>query len=225
MGEDARGCQVFILGEKTIQTTLLAEFLRLNLRDHCLVLDDIPENELRSLNGGTSLLLMDFSFLTEDVLVSLLDRVTDERRKQTFVAIFNVNREEPHDYFLEWPEVRGIFYDDTTQGQLLKGVRALLEGECWFARDLVNRYLHRHRAGKKRPAGSMQAVLTSKEQQILDYVATGHSNKEIASRLNISDRTVKTHVYNIFKKINVKNRVQAVNWVQNRASPPGDRRF
>jgi len=170
---------------------------------------------------------MDFSFLTHDVLVSLLDRITEQQRKQPFVAIFNVTRDESHDLFMEWPEVRGMFYDDTTQDQLLKGVKAMLDGDCWFSRDLVNRYLqrHRHRAEKKRPAGTINAVLTSKELQILNYVATGRSNKEIADRLNISDRTVKTHVYNIFKKINVKNRVQAVNWIQNYAAGTGDIRL
>jgi LuxR family transcriptional regulator of csgAB operon len=217
MKEDSRRCQVFILGEKTIQTTLLAELLRSSLHGYCDVLDDIAGTASLCIDGGTSLLLMDFSFLAQDVVGSLLDRIT-EQVKQPYVAIFNVSRHEAHDHFLEWPQVRGIFYDDTTQQQLLKGVQALLNGECWFGRDLMHRYLNRHRTGRKGPLGPGHVLLTNKEQQILQYVASGHSNKEIASRLNISDRTVKTHIYNIFKKINVKNRVQAVNWAQNHAS-------
>jgi LuxR family transcriptional regulator of csgAB operon len=211
---DAVKCQVFVLGGKTIQTTLLADLLRLNLRDRCVVLDDLTETEHLSRNRAKRLLLVDFSVIAEETLASFLERST-EQRKHLFVAVFNVKRDAPHDHILDWPEIRGIFYDDTTQEQLVKGVKAILRGEFWFGRDLVNRYLHRHRTGKKRLVGATQAPLTTKELEILNYVVTGHSNKEIANRLSISDRTVKTHVYNIFKKIQVKNRVQAANWVQN----------
>ncbi|MDA6166354.1 LuxR C-terminal-related transcriptional regulator, partial [Escherichia coli] len=56
------------------------------------------------------------------------------------------------------------------------------------------------------------ALLTHREKEILNKLRIGASNNEIARSLFISENTVKTHLYNLFKKIAVKNRTQAVSW-------------
>ena len=55
-------------------------------------------------------------------------------------------------------------------------------------------------------------MLTHREREILKTIATGASNAEIAQALFISVHTVKTHVYNIFKRIKVSSRLQAALW-------------
>ncbi len=59
-----------------------------------------------------------------------------------------------------------------------------------------------------------EVSLTDREVEVLKVMATGAKNSEIASSLNLSPHTIKTHIYNIFKKINASNRLQAVNWAQ-----------
>ena len=54
--------------------------------------------------------------------------------------------------------------------------------------------------------------LTDREQQILSLVAEGHSNAELASQLWVTEQTVKFHLSNIYRKINVSNRTQASRW-------------
>jgi DNA-binding CsgD family transcriptional regulator len=54
--------------------------------------------------------------------------------------------------------------------------------------------------------------LTPREKEILALVSAGAKNEQIAEALHISPNTVKTHIYNIFKKIDVPNRLQAALW-------------
>ena len=56
------------------------------------------------------------------------------------------------------------------------------------------------------------ATLTSREIEVLSVLVSGAKNEEIASKLYISTHTVKTHLYTIYKKIDVSNRLQAVLW-------------
>jgi DNA-binding NarL/FixJ family response regulator len=66
--------------------------------------------------------------------------------------------------------------------------------------------------GKDVPAKKDKALLTSREIEILAMISLGNKNEAIAEKLFISQNTVKTHIYNIFKKIDVPNRLQASLW-------------
>jgi two-component system, NarL family, nitrate/nitrite response regulator NarL len=63
-----------------------------------------------------------------------------------------------------------------------------------------------------------EAELTERENQILGSLALGHSNKEIARQLGISDATVKVHIKNLLRKLNLKSRLEAAVWALNRGS-------
>ena len=106
--------------------------------------------------------------------------------------------------------VRGIFYRGDTLDHFVKGVQALLDGDVWHARKVL---VHAAMARNTPPAvNGREDQLTRRERQVLALVSTGASNEEIAQKLFISSHTVKTHLYNVFKKIDVPNRLQAALW-------------
>jgi len=107
--------------------------------------------------------------------------------------------------------VRGFFYSHDSLDHMIKGIRALLKGELWMSRDILVEFALKGSV-KGRGIGNAGALLTQRETQILALVSAGASNEEIAEKLVLSPHTVKTHLYNVFKKINVPNRFQAALW-------------
>jgi DNA-binding NarL/FixJ family response regulator len=88
---------------------------------------------------------------------------------------------------------------------LLRAIRAVAGGEIWAnrrAQALTLEHLTNFAAGASEPDGQ----LTRREQQIVDGVARGLRNKEIARQLNISEKTVKSHLNNIFQKLGLEGR-------------------
>ena len=65
---------------------------------------------------------------------------------------------------------------------------------------------------QENPLKTDRSILTQRERQVLVHVAVGATNEEIADKLCISPHTVKTHVYNICKKVGATNRLQAALW-------------
>jgi len=107
--------------------------------------------------------------------------------------------------------VDGVFYEKDGLDVLHKGVHTLLAGELWLSRQLMTRTLL---SARKSMTGQADActILTNREKEILKHIAAGHSNNDIAEALCISANTVKTHVSNIYSKIDVPNRVHAILW-------------
>jgi DNA-binding NarL/FixJ family response regulator len=89
--------------------------------------------------------------------------------------------------------------------QMLEAIRAVLEGEIFMPRDIAND-LSRH----KKETASLLDTLTRKQRQVLELLAQGFSNKEIADRMFISETTVKSHIMTLFQKLDVRNRTECV---------------
>lgn len=109
--------------------------------------------------------------------------------------------------------IRGIFYTTDNFELIGKGIQKVLDGEHWLSRDLLIRSLQSARNElRKGKTADVHCTLTLREQEILKMIVTGKDNQTIADQLFISPNTVKTHISNIYKKIDVSNRVQAIIW-------------
>ena len=107
----------------------------------------------------------------------------------------------------------GFLLKDVTAQQLVEGVRVIASGEALLAPTVTRRLLERFAPSLPGPddAGPPAlSSLTERELEILRLLATGLSNAELGARLYLSEPTIKTHLSSIFRKLAVRDRVQAV---------------
>jgi DNA-binding NarL/FixJ family response regulator len=108
----------------------------------------------------------------------------------------------------------GFLLKDTTAERLFDAVRVIAAGDALLAPAVIRRLIHEFaqrpdKAGDTQPTATLKA-LTPRETEVLKLVAEGLSNSEIASRLVITDETVKTHVSRMLTKLGLRDRTQAV---------------
>ena len=105
---------------------------------------------------------------------------------------------------------RGYLLKDADQEEVLRAVKAVSRGEAIFSPAIAERLIHYFAALKPTTADMAFPELTDREREILRLIAQGHSNSEIAERLLLSIKTVQNHVSNIFSKLQVADRAQAI---------------
>ena len=105
---------------------------------------------------------------------------------------------------------RGYVLKGAPPSEILKVLRAVAEGEAHFGPEIARRLMNFFSAPK--PASPVEAFpeLTSREVEILDLIAQGHTNAKIAARLIVSPNTVRNHISHIFSKLQVADRAHAI---------------
>lgn len=103
---------------------------------------------------------------------------------------------------------RAYLLKDAPREELFKAIRAVYKGESLIQPVVASRLIDRFtELSRKVPSGEQ---LTERETEILQLMARGAANKEISAQLSISESTVKTHISNIFQKLGVNDRTEAV---------------
>lgn len=107
----------------------------------------------------------------------------------------------------------GFLLKDAPAEKLLEGIRVAAVGDALLAPQVTRRLVDRFVASYPEIEIELEAALdglTAREREVLEMVARGLSNEEIARELYLSEATVKTHVSNMLAKLNLRDRVQAV---------------
>jgi two-component system, NarL family, response regulator DegU len=107
--------------------------------------------------------------------------------------------------------VRGYLLKNADSSRLLKAIRAVNDGELWVERKMMIKVLEAFSSPRRGTKGGNSIYdLTETEARVVKLVLNGGSNKDVAKNLFLSEKTVKFHLYKIFKKLSVKNRSQLI---------------
>ncbi len=104
-------------------------------------------------------------------------------------------------------KIYGIFSANTNIRLFKKALEVVCAGQIWMDNNILLTFLHNN--GLISKTGKVYGI-TEKERVVIEHVCQGHTNKEIASELFLSEQTVKAHLNRIFRKVNVSSRSQLV---------------
>ncbi len=213
--DDSQNKQICIIGPLKVQNDALARYLEENLGVECtkLALDDgmtLPER----VQGKKSVLFLIDSF--EANLTAKISALKNRFRDvlyEFYICLFNIRPDRSMAEETLNRSVQGIFYIDDDIQNLIRGIQAVFNGELWISRRILTRLIQNHAAGRQVEEVNAD-ILTAREIEILYLLATGKDQTAIGNTLFISPHTVRTHLSNVFRKIGVRNRIEAKVWFE-----------
>jgi DNA-binding NarL/FixJ family response regulator len=203
---------VHIVGKNKLQNDLLQSYIEAQDCFTCTSETDLtPEIFDRFKDEERLILIIDASMAGVHLLNKGGHISQAIRQRRCHPVLFNVDADQGIEKKAIHCGIRGVFYCNQPKEHLIKGLRAILADELWFSRKVISDYiLTEGRFSLEEDSPFPQ--ITLRERQILTVLSEGASNQEIADQLNISQHTVKTHIYNCYRKIGVSNRLQATKW-------------
>jgi DNA-binding NarL/FixJ family response regulator len=200
---------IHIVGSNFNQNQLLALCLEKELKVECTCMAELTMQDLVAMQPEkVRVFLLDCANLDRAALEKCFDIGRPIHPDTLFAALFNVDPGFRIENLVNLHKVRGIFYREDSRQVFLKGIQTILNGQLWLSRRIMSECALV--AGEKSSTGETGVKqLSDREKEVLKLVVMGFGNQEIADRMHISPHTVKTHLYKIYRKIGVSNRLQA----------------
>jgi len=204
---------IYIIGPQRFQNELMVSFLTRETGATCLASDNVRQIPVVDDKETSQSILILLDCLEKELDTYLVEVAASDKKilRRHYVALYNVSPGLGMEKKALRKGIRGFFYKQDPPELLLKGVGAMFKEELWVSREIMTKTILENR-DKDIITRKGHTTLTPREIEILSFVAAGSKNDQIAEELFISPNTVKTHIYNIFKKINVPNRLQAALW-------------
>lgn len=200
--------RIMIIGSNDLQNFLLGTFIEEKTGVVCRCGSDITIRP----GEKRGLVLYDCFSVDYAHLWILTESFLSHNSDHCYLSLFNVDSDAGLEENAVARGIRGVFYRSEHPEILSKGVEAILNGELWYSRKITERLILNNDRNSK-VLHMARVGLTTREKEILFVIAAGSSNNVIADKFNISAHTVKNHIYNIYRKINVKSRLEAILWV------------
>jgi DNA-binding NarL/FixJ family response regulator len=139
-----------------------------------------------------------------------------EQLPESRVLVLTVHDEDTYVFTLIQAGASGYLLKNAAGNDLVHAIRTVASGKPWLQPEIAQRLMTVAAGGPRQdaPAAGEELVepLTGREYEVLRLLAGAASNREIASSLSISTRTVETHLANIYGKLGVRGRTEAMLW-------------
>lgn len=150
--------------------------------------DFIPDIILVDVNSARRDLVRSYP----DAKILLMDTGADQEKIATALLSFPIH---------------GVLSMDTELPRFKKALQAVTDGQIWVDDKMLRAFLDQSATVRAHPRGDR---VTGREQEIIDHVCKGYTNREIAEKLSLSEHTVKAHLNRIFQKLNTTSRSKLI---------------
>jgi len=165
----------------------------------------------KTLELSPDVVLMDLN-LPDMTGVDALKKIL-EQRPETKLLILTVSEDDEDLFAAVRAGAMGYLLKNVESDRLVSSVHQVARGEATVSAALTDRIFAEFRSMssglKSQSKAAPKELLSNREREILLHISQGESNKQMASMLNIAESTVKIHVQNILRKLNLSSRVQA----------------
>ena len=137
-------------------------------------------------------------------------RIT-EKRPETAVVILSMHADESYVLRALKSGARGYLLKDSLEEDLINAIRAVHDGKAFFSPEISKMLAEDYmRQMRQRGVEDSYELLTPREREILQMLGEGNSNKEVATKLNLSLHTVETHRGNLLEKLNLHSTAELI---------------
>lgn len=198
--------KIILITHPSVQANAFANYLT-DLLSVSVDVHNINKPLVQRLNKG-SVVLFDIAVSNKKLNGIWRDIIRTQFDAPRLLIINSAQKYELYE-MAQWPALYGVFRHDDEESRLIEGVKAVLNGEQTAELSVMHPAMY---AADHASTPVENSPLTERECEILNELRCGATNLDIARALFISENTVRTHLYNVFRKLSVKNRTQAVSW-------------
>lgn len=198
--------QLLLITHPSVQASAFANYLS-DLLSVFVDVHSINKPLTQRLSRGT-VVLFDIAVSNKKLNGIWRDIIQSQMDNPRLLIINSAQKYELYE-MAKWPALYGVFRHDDDESRLIEGVKAVLNGEQTAELSVMHPAMY---AAEHTSSETDNIPLTERECEILNELRCGATNMDIARALFISENTVRTHLYNVFRKLSVKNRTQAVSW-------------
>jgi len=170
------------------------------------------ENALRLLSTLPDIIILNPGVLKQRTLSRFIHSVQAKSPQARVILIYE--NHPPDETIMTGIKTGGRGYIHITDAPAIvaKAIRAVHDGEIWAERRLLEMAISKPMLLPETLLSHVPGLqpLTDREMEVLTQVLQGATNREIADKSSISERTVKTHLYRVYKKLKVKSRTKAI---------------
>jgi DNA-binding NarL/FixJ family response regulator len=203
---------VFLLAQNRLLREALAKVLNKKSDLHVVASAALPPQILEQINVAAPQVLL----LASDLLgYGSAQIVEGVRKEMSELKVVMVGMDEDKEVFLRFVRagVAGYLLKEASAAEISAAVHSVVRGEAVCSPRLCQSlfdYMARQSTRIPGIYGKLQFGLTNREQQLVQLISHGLTNKEIANQLSISDQTVKHHVHQVLRKLGADDRLSAV---------------